>query len=1196
MPTPMTSQKRKCLSSAAVQFFRASCFFGLMALAASEFISVAIAQESKAISPWLSIGGNDFTGWNHLKSENGAAVWNISNEAMFRYADGPRGWYRAGFRNENDGTRDWRGFYGLQFEISIPTGRTLELQATISTPTPVLATRSDYLAQSKAALQINGSNGWRRVTLPWTAFDFDPKQIAFLQFVKTLRLNGKFSDGQAGEVQLKNIRLIRAPRIALEAAVRGKAVQAGEMAKYDVMLINCTDAPQEVALQFQKNSWQAMPATVEPAQFSLAPGATTSCVVSVRVPKNGIPPGGHENQKLIAVAGGDAPAQLELVTARDVPRPAILHTAQGWDEVRDKVKKYDWAKAREQEYIRGAENWKVPEPATPEQRAHGPEQHPYVFLNSDFVELPKVAIAWQLTRETNYAEKVALFLRRLADEKTGYPSVFAGTSMGEPQEGENFQEVAIAYDAILDANVLSDADKRAIEHTFRLYMETVDSMLVVGNVGNWHVAADTAALFCALAMGDLAAADRYLYGADGFTDFVTKGIMDDGWWWECSTSYNFWVASELTQAALACEPWGIDLLHEQFPANFSRNTVVNPWGLNPPYGMSFEKWGPNHRNTRSVKQLWDAVPGVADYRGVAFGMNDGHEEFVGNSRLEIGYYAFRDPAYVPLLEHSAQRDLIYGVPDLPETTNQPYLQSSCAENLGFALLRSQTTNRPPREQIQAVFKIGTQGGYHGHFDRASLDNVTRYGRSFWNPESIWWGYGNFMYKFYVQNSVAHNMVVVDQKQQEAVPSSQLLFFSGKMMQVSAQETDARWSDPPFGGMQYDASSSGGAVHSLPDLMRRLRQSFPLVTDRKWGQLGPFGDRVVQRRLGIVTDDYIVIADYLKSEKPHTFDDLFQMKGFESLDAPGKQFLRHDAQFDSDPHSSAQFITDCDWFNADAPAVGKFLIQKKSGEENQHNQPGVLKMDIHSLWPPHQEIMLAQPPEQLGNQQWVKYEISDGAKVLAKGESGVWILGAMDIDVPIAGAKELTIKITTDGGKRKALFLAGARFVDANGKEIPLDAELKAENVEAPAKPGEDYYGGPIKIAGQLCADAIPAQPLDDKKPAIIHISVNDKNAIHFKATLGGDFPFGDESDRRKFFAVRASGAEARFLTVIEPYENKPMVKSAVAESADKLRVQLNDGRVQEIEINNLDGNGKNISAHIVESKDGEITREESTPN
>jgi hypothetical protein len=938
----------------------------------------AAAQPGAGISPWLGIGGKDFAGWKSLKaSKNGVAIWKPSDEAVFQYPEGGRGWYRAGFRTENDSTKDWRGYYGLQMDVFIPKGRALELQATIATPPPAPASRSDLIARSKSALIVEGGADWQRVTLPWSMFDFDTEQSAFLGFIHELRLAGRFTDGKdGGEVKLKNIRLIRAPAIALEADVRGKSAPAGETARYDVTLMNCTDTSQEVALDFRKNDWQAMAASVEPERFKLAPGATASCVVFVRVPESGVPPGGHEREQLLAVgsAGGVSLAELEFITAREVPHPSLLHTPQGWDEVRDKVKRYDWAKARQQEYVRAAEAWQVPPVATSEQRAHGPEQHPYIFPNAEFTQLPKAAIAWQLTRNTNCAQKVALFLRRLADEKTGYPSTFAGTSMGEPQEGENFQSVAIAYDAILDAGVLSEADRRSIEHTFRLYMETVETTLTVGNIGNWNVAADTAALFCALAMGDLAAAERYLYGAGGFTDYVSKGIMDDGWWWECSTGYNFWVAAELTQSALACQPWGIDLLHREFPAEFSKNTIVTPWALNPPYGVSFEKWGPSHRNTRSIKQLWDAVPLMTDYRGIAFGMNDGHEELVGGSRLELGYYAFRDSSYATFIKQSGQRDLIYGMPELPADDSKLFLKSGYAENIGYALLRSQTENREPKDQIQVVFKIGTQGGFHGHFDRASLDSIMRHGRSFWNPESIWWGYPNFMYKFYVQNSVAHNMVVVDQKQQEAVASSQLLFFSGKMMQVSAQETDARWSDPPYGGMQYGPADSGGAVGSLPALMKKNRQSFPLVTDRRQGELGPFSDRVLQRRLGIVTDDYIVIADYLKSDQPHTFDDLFQMKGFIKMEAADKKFIRHDAQFNSGPHTSAQFITDCDWYQAGAPAVGRFRIQNGFGDANQHNESGVLKMDVYSLWPAQQEIMLAQPPENLDNQQWVSYEI------------------------------------------------------------------------------------------------------------------------------------------------------------------------------------------------------------------------------
>ena len=101
--------------------------------------------------------------------------------------------------------------------------------------------------------------------------------------------------------------------------------------------------------------------------------------------------------------------------------------------------------------------------------------------------------------------------------------------------------------------------------------------------------------------------------------------------------------------------------------------------------------------------------------------------------------------------------------------------------------------------------------------------------------------------------------------------------------------------------------------------------------------------------------------------------------------------------------------------------------------------------------------------------------------------------------------------------------------------------------------------------------------------------------MRFKATLGGDYPFGPETQRRKIFAVRSQGTEARFLTVLEPYEDTPVVKSAEALSADKLRVELTDGRIQEITLHNLAGDGKTISVDITESKNGVVLRTETTP-
>ncbi|WP_460555278.1 COG1470 family protein [Hymenobacter daeguensis] len=1150
-----------------------------------------------ATTAWEPVGTATLADWTGLAPATGkAATLKLPGTTVFQYPAGPKGWYNHGFRAEHDGTRDWRNFYGLQVEVWVPKGRRLELRATLFTPPSPL--RQNYLPETHATITVPGGNGgWRRVTVPWALLDVPNRQVAMLRFIQGVRLDGQLTDtGSPGEIRLRNVRLTRALHIAAQAPVRGQAAEPGQTARYEVTLTNCTDSPQNVALSFAKEGFEVMTPTVEPARLWLMPGAAARCMVTVAVPREGVPAGGHEPQRLqLSANDGVVEPAVEFITAREVARPCLLHTAARWDEVRAKILQYDWARAEQARYLKLADDWQVPLAALPPNNYVAAEKHTYVFPEQNFIQfLPAAAYAWQLTRDKKYAEKVALFLRRLADEKTGYPAGFAGTDKGGPQEGDNFQKMAYSYDAILDAGVLSAADKQAINHTLRLYMETFEPELTIGNMGNWSTAQSMACLFSALALGDLAAADRYIHGPAGFTDFLSKGVMDDGWWWEVSTSYNLWVAYELTQAALAAQPWGIDLVHLEVPADYSRSAMVMPWGLNPPYGVSFEKWGPQRRNTRSLKHFWDAIVPVSDYRGIAFGMNDGHEEKVGGYRLELPYYVYRDSAYATIIKQAGQRDLLYGVPELPAETPTSYQKSAFAENIGYALLRSQTAGRPPREQIQAVLKIGTQGGFHGHFDRVSLDNLTRYGRSFWNPEAIWWGYPNFMYKYYVQTSVNHNMVVVDQMQQEAVPSTQLLFHSGPMMQVAVQETNARWSDAPYLGMRYFATDS------VPDQMRKNRQTLPPVTDRGYGKQGPFSEPVLQRRLLVVTDDYVVMADYLKGTKFHTFDNLLQMKGFLSLNAPGKKLLRHDAQYRSDPHSAAQVVTDADWYRATAPSIARFQFDygpqaDNSGTLQYFNEPGPLKMDVHALWPRQQELMVAMPAENHNCQQWVRYEVQGDGQPLAQGETGIWILGQQEIDVSVAGLKELLLQVSSDGNsQKKALFWANARLVTADGRDIPLTDLATAQNVEKPATAGQDYYGGPIKIAGTVPANALPTQPQDARAPAIIRIPLAGQNAVRFRATLGGDFPFGPEAARRKIYASRATGLQARFLTVLEPYENKAMVKSATAISADELRVELADGRVQTIRIGELEGDGKTVRVSISETRQGRTVRSEST--
>ncbi|MFT3787336.1 MAG: hypothetical protein QM770_14405 [Tepidisphaeraceae bacterium] len=349
----------------------------------------------------------------------------------------------------------------------------------------------------------------------------------------------------------------------------------------------------------------------------------------------------------------------------------------------------------------------------------------------------------------------------------------------------------------------------------------------------------------------------------------------------------------------------------------------------------------------------------------------------------------------------------------------------------------------------------------------------------------------------------------------------------------------------------------------------------------------------------MTDDYVVVADYLKGSQLHTFESLFQMRGFQTLHAATKTFLRHDGQWNADPLSSAQFVTDADWWSVAAPARSSFSIHFGPGADQTcntlENAPGVLNLDIHSLWPAQHELMLASPPENINVNRQVEFAVRGDGKVITEGKSGIWILGERSIDVPIDGVTSLELETRTGNTNPATLFWANARVVLADGTEVPLSKlPVAADNTQQPKEPGKDFAGGPIKIAGIAYTEAASAQPKNGSKPAILRVDLSVMRPIRFKCVLGGDFPIGDEAQRRKLLAIRSKGAEAHFLTVIEPFESKRQIVRAVAESASSLRVELADGRTQAINITGLDRATSEPRVTIEESRDGQVVRQEST--
>ena len=206
---------------------------------------------------------------------------------------------------------------------------------------------------------------------------------------------------------------------------------------------------------------------------------------------------------------------------------------------------------------------------------------------------------------------------------------------------------------------------------------------------------------------------------------------------------------------------------------------------------------------------------------------------------------------------------------------------------------------------------------------------------------------------------------------------------------------------------------------------------------------------------------------------------------------------------------------------------------------------------------------------------------------------MWILGNVNVDVAVEGVTNLELQTQTGGTSPRTLFWGGGRIALADGSEISLASlPIAFDNAAQPNEPGKDFEGGPIKIAGVLYTNAVSAQPVNGGKPCVVRVDLSGLKARRFKAVFGGDYPRGDESQRRKTVAVRTTGTEARFLTVIEPYEDKSVVKFATASSPDALRVELADGRVQEITIQNLEGAGENIRVEMRAMKDGAVVQTE----
>ncbi len=1166
----------KCFASH--RLFR---WFFPLAMVATGYAEVLNVGDFQRLDHWSGLAASD----RKTPAGDPVAILKAPGRAAFEYTE-PKtyvGWETPAFSDLLDevAVENWFDYRYLEFEVQLPDAQAAEIEVTLY---PLKIGRPDYQASVSSSIRLKGA-GWQQVLLPLRDFDFKHHQGAFWRVIKGVSIDCACR----GEVLIGQPRIKTGKAVSLTSAVKSKPVEPGETAVYDLVVENESGVPRQVALRVEESGWEACPATLSETQFELAPGERKTVSLSVEMNAS-VAPGGRESRTVGVVPDGrgDLREALRFITVRRLPHPYLLHTEAGWRDVAQKAETVDWARDARDELVAAARKWRVPSIGT----------GTYCYSLSAAQEMAECAIAWKLSGDEGLAEKALQFLKDFSNPETGYPTKIRSNKGAHVHQGMFFIHLARGYDLLYDHEGLAPRDHRNLERCFRLYSHWVDADLMTGDGNNHQAGLVAGALLNSLVMQDFSEVERYLHGTGGYVDLLGQGILDDGHYFEGTANYNILTANLANSVAIAFDPWGMEVKNWKIPAKYGKYVMVSDWAMRGEFlGMNFERQGPSTRTYRSLKDLWDAVLPMADYRGVVFATSDSVSIDLTSGKNEAGfgydmaYYMWRDPAYVPLLQRMKKRDLLYGVVDLPAVDGALGAESYCADNIGFAVLRSKAAGRPERERIQTVQRYGTHGGYHGHFDKTSLASLSRFGRFHYGTEASWYGYWSFMFKMWVQTSDAHNMAVVDHRMQKPADNRRILFHSGDLMQVSATEIETEWIDPPYGGqtpyalkMPEEKTWQEGRWLPTPE------------NPRPQGDTGTPSEPILQRRLIVTTDDYVLMADYLKGTQPHDFDNLFNCKGLVDLSAGTKRFVKHTAQCDPDPYGSAQFITDCNWYETAGTVKAGFVLDWSKGEmggRQSCSEPGVMNVDYYSLWPKQAGVMVGNYAESLEVARQLFYRVTGDGQLLAEGQFAPWILGKAVLDLEVGGVETLAIETRVEKAKSpKTVFLGNPQLLDAAGRPIPFDVET--DNVAETAGENLDYAGGAVTLFGEHYATSLAAEPNDRKKSGVLRIDLTGKNAVRFKAVLGGDYPVGGDDIHRKIIATRSSGKEARFLSAVELHEDRPVIESIVAHGADDIEVVRTDGKVDRFKISGLEGPA--VAVEMTVEEGGRITASEKTSN
>lgn len=862
-------------------------------------------------------------------------------------------------------TIDMREYDGIGVQVVTEQAQTTPVRLEIALfPLPI--GRPEFISVTKASVMIPPKGGYIKV--PFSLFDYCHMAEAHMKYISGMEL--RLDLECKAQVRIPEFGMIRKGELQVKAGKLSVAGNAGEELVYPLTITNGSSKYKYITIGEERYGREILSWSY-PHSLMLEPNSSVDITVSA-VMRDELPKGGYEEKKLIFLADGELSEEkkIALYAARTQEHPFILHKEEGWEHLKSCIQSDETLRnAFEKEYGIVAEQWQVPEAATTCE---------YVYQSITQDAFLKTVIAWKLTGRGDYREKLEKYLKGLLDAEKGYLAtahsyfvivesreeyrkgdfkVHRACDAGWVQEGEFMTKIAIAYDLCCEEPWFTEFMHEQMEQCMRRYMEFEDWRLGDGDGNNFQLSEASAALYFALLLQDEVWIRRFLEGKNGLYDLIGAVYSDDGSYFEGASGYMRLAAEIMGRIAIACEHCGRNLKDMIVPAAYDPDVMHSPWSQRkgkyqktPFLGMSFERFEQVKKPVRRLKDYYDNLWELLTPEGILFAVNDSNEQrFI--AVMEMAYYLYHDPKYLQVVRLAEPGDILFGLHMSEEPTKPLGRESHLNTGNGFAVLRENG-----KVVTQAVMKYGQHGGYHGHYDRLSLLSYIKDGRNFYNTEYTWYGYDSFLFKMWVQTSIAHNMVVVDGRMQEPTPCECICSQQNEAFSAVCAQTISRWCDPPYGGQTP-------YLLKFPEEKCAKEGRYILTPQqpRPQGDIGTYSEPVFQRRLLILIDGCCLVWDYEEADTEHTYDCFYHPLGSMDAEQELPELIEKTKRYDENPYGAGQFIMNCQWYQQEKPVKISFHNQRKKINPNDIIDFAA-DTELYGIYPAAETMMIGRYPQ------------------------------------------------------------------------------------------------------------------------------------------------------------------------------------------------------------------------------------------